>query len=204
MIETAEGALYAKKTTVILKIFFKEFIMNDLNTIKEEKGMLYPTIDELTDGKFNRYQLTIGAARGARMLTNEYVKQRVVAEKTQAIQKEAGNKESEKPISAMVDAEYRDEKAVKLAIKRISSGEFKIVEKDPKDVTDIDEEFNKELAAELAKLQKQRDLLRMEKDEDFAEDGEANGEPIEGDEEIDEDDIFEENADSEDKDSDEE
>ena len=178
--------------------------MNDLNNINEEKGMLYPTIDELTEGKFNRYQLTIGAARGARMLTNEYVKQRVVAEKTQAIQKEAGNKESEKPISAMVDAEYRDEKAVKLAIKRISSGEFKIVEKDLKDVTDIDEEFNKELAAELAKLQKQRDLLRMEKDEDFADDADANGDAIYGDEDIDEDDIFEANIDSEEKDPDEE
>ena len=46
--------------------------MYDSNeNIKEEKGMLYPTIDELTQGKFNRYQLTIGAARGARMLTNE-------------------------------------------------------------------------------------------------------------------------------------
>ena len=136
--------------------------------IKEEKGMLYPTIDELTEGKFNRYQLTIGAARGARMLTNEYVKQRVVAEKTQSIQKEAGNKEGEKPISAMVDPEYRDEKAVKLSIKRICEGEFKIVERENGEIIDIDEEFNKELAAELAKLQKQRELLRMEKEDDFA------------------------------------
>ena len=136
--------------------------------IKEEKGMLYPTIDELTEGKFNRYQLTIGAARGARMLTNEYVKQRVVAEKTQSIQKEAGNKDGEKPISAMVDPEYRDEKAVKLSIKRICEGEFKIVERENGEIIDIDEEFNKELAAELAKLQKQRELLRMEKEDDFA------------------------------------
>ena len=119
--------------------------MYDSNeNIKEEKGMLYPTIDELTQGKFNRYQLTIGAARGARMLTNEYVKQRVVAEKTQSIQKEAGNKEGEKPISAMVDPEYRDEKAVKLSIKRICDGEFKLVERENGEITDIDEEFNKE------------------------------------------------------------
>lgn len=142
--------------------------------IKEEKGMLYPTIDELTEGKFNRYQLTIGAARGARMLTNEYVKQRVVAEKTQSIQKEAGNKEGEKPISAMVDPEYRDEKAVKLSIKRICEGEFKIVERENGEITDIDEEFNKELAAELAKLQKQRELLRMEKEDDFADELDAS------------------------------
>ncbi|MBO4971681.1 MAG: hypothetical protein IIX97_08435 [Clostridia bacterium] len=148
--------------------------MYDSNeNIKEEKGMLYPTIDELTQGKFNRYQLTIGAARGARMLTNEYVKQRVVAEKTQSIQKEAGNKEGEKPISAMVDPEYRDEKAVKLSIKRICDGEFKLVERENGEITDIDEEFNKELAAELAKLQKQRELLRMEKEDDFGDDLDA-------------------------------
>lgn len=153
--------------------------MYDLNEKNnEEKGMLYPTIDELTQGKFNRYQLTIGAARGARMLTNEYVKQRVVAEKTQALQKEAGNKEGEKPISAMVDPEYRDEKAVKLSIKRISEGEFKIVERENGDVTDIDEEFNKELAAELAKLQKQRELLRMEKEDDFADDLDSTSESL--------------------------
>ena len=102
------------------------------------------------------------------MLTNEYVKQRVVAEKTQSIQKEAGNKDGEKPISAMVDPEYRDEKAVKLSIKRICEGEFKIVERENGEIIDIDEEFNKELAAELAKLQKQRELLRMEKEDDFA------------------------------------
>lgn len=168
--------------------------MNDLNQNKEDKGMLYPTIDELTEGKYNRYQLTIGAARGARMLTNEYVKQRIVAEKTQAIQKEAGNKEGEKPISAMVDAEYRDEKAVKLAIKRLSSGEFKIVEKDFDDVIDIEEEFNKELSIELAKLQKQRELLRMERDEDFGEDTDGGSDMIGDDEDLDENDIFEEDA----------
>lgn len=134
---------------------------------RDEKGMLYPTIDELTDGKFNRYQLAIGAARGARMLTNEYVKQRVIAEKTQSIQKEAGSKDGEKPISAMVDPEYRDIKAVKLSIIRINDGEFKIVEKENGDVVDIDEEFEKELSAELAKLQKQRESLRLEKEEAF-------------------------------------
>ena len=42
MIETAEGALYAKKTTVILKIFFKEFIMNEnenKDAMLEEQGV---------------------------------------------------------------------------------------------------------------------------------------------------------------------
>ena len=38
--------------------------------------MLYPTIDELTKGKFNRYELAIATAKCARMITDEYVKQR--------------------------------------------------------------------------------------------------------------------------------
>jgi len=173
--------------------------MYDLNeTIKEEKGMLYPTIDELTQGKFNRYQLAIGAARGARMLTNEYVKQRVVAEKTQSMQKEAGNKEGEKPISAMVDPEYRDEKAVKLSIKRLSDGEFKLVEREKlEDVTDIEEEFNKELAAELAKLQKQRESLGINKEDDLSEDADHSPEDADDYEELDPDELLEGDSDKE-------
>lgn len=162
---------------------------------RDEKGMLYPTIDELTDGKFNRYQLAIGAARGARMLTNEYVKQRVIAEKTQSIQKEAGSKDGEKPISAMVEPEYRDIKAVKLSIIRINDGEFKIVEKEDGEVADIDEEFEKELSAELAKLQKQRESLRLEKEEGLGNDDE-NAEVIDDGESdsIEDEDVVEEDA----------
>ena len=41
--------------------------------------MIYPTIDELTQGKFNRYELVIGVAKGARMVTDEYVRMRAEA-----------------------------------------------------------------------------------------------------------------------------
>ena len=41
--------------------------------------MLYPTIDELTKGKFNRYQLAIATAKCARLVTDEYVHQRTEA-----------------------------------------------------------------------------------------------------------------------------
>ena len=43
--------------------------------------MLYPTIDELTKGKFNRYQLAIATAKCARLVTDEYVHQRTKAGK---------------------------------------------------------------------------------------------------------------------------
>ena len=84
--------------------------------------MLYPTIGELTKGDFNRYELSLATARCARMVTDEYVKQREDAEKAQT-----GNKETDKPINTLINKELRDEKAVKTAIRRIHDGEYVIV-----------------------------------------------------------------------------
>lgn len=84
--------------------------------------MLYPTIDELTKGKFNRYELSMATAKCARLVTDEYVKQREDAEKANT-----GNKETDKPINAMIDKELRDEKAVRTAIRRIRDEEYIIV-----------------------------------------------------------------------------
>ena len=81
--------------------------------------MLYPTIDELTKGKFNRYELSMATAKCARLVTDEYVKQREDAEKSNT-----GNKETDKPINAMIDKELRDEKAVRTAIRRIHDEEY--------------------------------------------------------------------------------
>ena len=38
--------------------------------------MIYPTIAELTKDEFNRYELALATAKCARMITDEYVKQR--------------------------------------------------------------------------------------------------------------------------------
>ena len=84
--------------------------------------MLYPTITELTKDEFNRYELALATAKCARIITNEYVKQREAAEKAAT-----GNKETDRNLIKMINKEYRDEKAVKNAISRISSGEYKIV-----------------------------------------------------------------------------
>ena len=84
--------------------------------------MLYPTINELTKGEFNRYELSLATARCARLVTNEYVKQREDAEKSQT-----GNKETDKPINTLISKELRDEKAVKTAIRRLHDGEYVIV-----------------------------------------------------------------------------
>ena len=84
--------------------------------------MLYPTIDELTKGnQYNRYELALATAKCARLITDEYVRQHDIAEKSQT-----GNKETDKPINTMIDRELRDEKAVKVAIGRLHRGEYAI------------------------------------------------------------------------------
>ncbi len=88
--------------------------------------MIYPTFSELTKDEFNRYQLAIATAKCARIVTDEYVKQREAAEKAVA-----GAKESEKSMVNMIDKELKDEKAVKIAINRIHKGDYKIVESVP-------------------------------------------------------------------------
>ena len=138
--------------------------MNDFN--KEEKGMLYPTIDQLTKGEMNRYQLALGVARGARIITNEYVRQRVISEKLQSLQKEAGIKDPDKTLSAMIDAEYRDEKAVRVAIRKLHSGDFTFVERDEEEIASLDEEFARKLSAEVAQIAKQRESLQLAKEEE--------------------------------------
>ncbi len=84
--------------------------------------MIYPSIMDLTRGKFNRYTLVIATAKCARLVTDEYVKQREYADKLIA------NKETDKSIVSLIKREYRDEKAVKNAINRLYNGEFKVVE----------------------------------------------------------------------------
>lgn len=82
--------------------------------------MIYPSIQQLTKGKFNRYELVIATAKCARIVTDKYVEQRNQAEKLIA------NKETDKTIISMIDRDLRDEKAVKNAITRINEGKFEI------------------------------------------------------------------------------
>lgn len=84
--------------------------------------MIYPSIDEITKGQYNRYTLCIATAKCARIVTDEYVEQREIAEKMLA------NKETDKSLASMIKREIRDEKAVKTAIKRLYNGDFVICE----------------------------------------------------------------------------
>ena len=87
--------------------------------------MLYPTINKLTKGKFNRYQLAVATAKCARLITDEYVRERHIAEKASL-----GVKDADKTADNIVNPDYRDRKAVKIAIDKIESGEYVIVDRD--------------------------------------------------------------------------
>lgn len=83
--------------------------------------MLHPTIKELTKDEFNRYELTLATAKCARILTDEYVKQREEAEKSMT-----GNKESDRNLINNIDKDLKDEKAIKNAITRFHDGRYEI------------------------------------------------------------------------------
>lgn len=93
--------------------------------------MLYPTINDLTKGEYNRYELALATAKCARIVTNEYTRQREAAERSMT-----GNKETDRPLISMIDSEYRDEKAVKTAVSRLSDGQYKIVRMTPEEMAE--------------------------------------------------------------------
>lgn len=117
--------------------------------------MIYPSISDLTKDKYNRYELVIATAKSARMITDEYVKEKETAEKMLA-----GNKESEKAIANMVKREFRDEKAVKCAINRLYTGEFVILSKE-------EAEIKRAERAEAARLEEERRLLALSEESKF-------------------------------------
>ena len=83
--------------------------------------MIYPSTEELCQGKYNRYMIVIAVAKCARMVTDEYVQQRAVAERMLAA------KETDKSIASMIKKEVRDEKSVRTAINRLQNGTYQIL-----------------------------------------------------------------------------
>ena len=90
--------------------------------------MIYPSIQDLLklspDGegnqRLNKYMLVMATAKCARVITNEYLKDRKKAEKLIA------EKKTDKDLASMIKKEYRDEKAVKNAVKELNEGEFSL------------------------------------------------------------------------------
>lgn len=82
--------------------------------------MLHPTIQDLTKGKINRYELAVATAKCARSLNDDYIAQKELAEKAAAAGKDAD-------FVVTVDQELADVKPVRVAIDRIHAGEYKII-----------------------------------------------------------------------------
>ena len=80
--------------------------------------MIFPTTSDLTKGKYNRYEVALATAKCARMITNEYVRQRAEAESSMS-----GNKETDRPLNTLID------KAVNIAIRRLYEGQYVITHK---------------------------------------------------------------------------
>ena len=148
--------------------------------------MIYPTINELTKGgEYNRYEIALATAKCARMITNEYTRQRVEAERQMT-----GNKETDKPLTALIDKEVRDTKAVKLAIGRMHKGEYTIVHKDPA-------EQEREEQAILAGINRSYEENRVDEDEledDILDDEDLEEEDLEGEEPEGEDEVLDAEA----------
>ncbi|MBE6538192.1 MAG: hypothetical protein E7671_01845 [Ruminococcaceae bacterium] len=123
--------------------------------------MIFPSISDLTKDKYNRYELVIATAKSARMITDEYVKERETAEKMIA-----GNKESEKAIFAMIKREFRDEKAVKCAINRLFTGDFVILDPESAAAKRAARAESERLAAERLLAEKKEEVKFDFSDED--------------------------------------
>lgn len=80
--------------------------------------MLYPTVAQLTNEKVNRYSLVIAAAKCARHVTELNYNRA-----------EAAKQRSESVSMPMYDLDntVNDEKAVSVAVRKLYTGEYKIV-----------------------------------------------------------------------------
>lgn len=83
--------------------------------------MIYPTTEQIARLGGDRYMVTVATAKCARRITEEYMLQRENAEKM------INRKDTDKPLYSLIDADLRDDKAVKTAIKRLLGGEYEIV-----------------------------------------------------------------------------
>ena len=135
--------------------------------------MLYPTIEELTQGKFNRYELALATAKCARLITNEYVRQHDLAEKSIT-----GNKETDKPLNTMIDRELRDEKAVHVAVNRLRDGAF-IIDPEAGDIVELVPEI---VSPRYSRLDEES--VKAAFSEDADESAEESAEETEAEEEI--------------------
>ena len=80
--------------------------------------MLYPSVQQMTNDKVNRYALVIATAKGARYINDKQNKEREEAE----LKREEHGKDVKLPTGEAVN-----EKAVSVTIRELCDEEFKII-----------------------------------------------------------------------------
>ena len=88
-----------------------------------------PSFQDLSKGQFNRYEMALATAKCARIITEQYVKQKEEAER---VRQHSLSKETDiKPnYESCINPQYRDEKAVKVAVDKIYKGDFVVYRED--------------------------------------------------------------------------
>lgn len=69
----------------------------------------------------NKYELVIATAKCARMITDDFIKQKEIADRF-------AGRDLLKPLPVLIREELKDEKPVQSAVEMLTDGEFRIVE----------------------------------------------------------------------------
>ncbi|HAN20810.1 MAG: hypothetical protein A2Y15_02010 [Clostridiales bacterium GWF2_36_10] len=83
--------------------------------------MLYPSLQDLTTEKVNRYKLVIATAKCARHVTQKANEQKEAADQKKELDRFSKDSKNE------MTADAANDKAVSVAIKRIYNGDYKII-----------------------------------------------------------------------------
>ena len=96
--------------------------------------MLYPSVQELTSDKINRYALVIAAAKGARHVTEEMARVRRKLE-----ERRESDRINSRDLKTEAMTETLNEKPVSVSIQHIYNGDYKINMPSNFEDTDADE-----------------------------------------------------------------
>lgn len=130
--------------------------------------MLHPTIKELTKDEFNRYELALATAKCARILTDEYVKQREESERAMI-----AVKEGDRATAPKVDDDLKDEKAIKNAITRFWDGRYEIYRGEDTEDEDTAETAEAETEAEVVEEVEAEAEAETEVEAEVSDEGQA-------------------------------
>ena len=87
--------------------------------------MIFPSIEQLTKGTYNRYELVIATAKAARIITDRINEKKEEMEKTASLKEQTT---SDKMVQLPKEIkDFPEEKPVKSAIQKIFEEEFLII-----------------------------------------------------------------------------